>query len=34
VPVLGKLLTQLALDGRTTLPIDFLSCRRAALAGG
>jgi sarcosine oxidase len=31
VPVLGKLLAQLVLDGAPTLPIDFLSCRRAAL---
>ncbi len=34
VPVLGKLLVQLAIDGHATLPIEFLSCRRAALAGG
>jgi sarcosine oxidase len=33
VPVLGKILADLALDGSTALPIDFLSCRRAALAG-
>jgi glycine/D-amino acid oxidase-like deaminating enzyme len=32
VPVLGKILADLALDGRTSLPIDFLSCRRPALA--
>jgi sarcosine oxidase len=31
VPVLGKILVDLALDGRTALPIDFLSCRRAGL---
>lgn len=29
--VLGELLCQLALDGRTSLPIGFLSCRRASL---
>ncbi|HEX4143304.1 MAG TPA: N-methyl-L-tryptophan oxidase [Pirellulales bacterium] len=32
VPVLGQILADLALDGRTSLPIDFLSCRRPALA--
>ena len=31
VPVLGKILADLALDGRTSLPIEFLSCRRPAL---
>ena len=31
VPVLGKILVDLALDGSTPLPIDFLSCRRAGL---
>lgn len=31
-PVLGEALAQLALDGGTTLPIGFLSCRRPALA--
>jgi len=30
VPVLGRILADLALDGRTSLPIDFLSCRRPA----
>lgn len=29
--VLGELLCQLALDGRTSLPLEFLSCRRASL---
>ena len=29
--VLGELLCQLALDGRTSLPLDFLSCRRPVL---
>jgi sarcosine oxidase len=29
--VLGELLCQLALDGRTSLPLEFLSCRRAGL---
>jgi sarcosine oxidase len=31
VPVLGRILADLALDGRTELPIDFLSCHRPAL---
>jgi sarcosine oxidase len=31
--VLGELLCQLALDGRTSLPVEFLSCRRASLQG-
>jgi glycine/D-amino acid oxidase-like deaminating enzyme len=30
-PVLGKVLAELALEGRTELPIGFLSCRRPAL---
>ena len=34
VPVLGRILADLALDGQTALPIDFLSCRRPALADG
>jgi sarcosine oxidase len=32
VPVLGRILADLALDGQTSLPIDFLACRRPALA--
>jgi sarcosine oxidase len=32
--VLGELLAQLALDGRASLPLEFLSCRRASLLGG
>lgn len=32
VPVLGSILADLALDGRTSLPINFLSARRPALA--
>ena len=32
VPVLGRILADLALDGRTDLPIEFLSARRPALA--
>lgn len=32
-PAIGQALADLALDGRTTLPIDFLSARRPALAG-
>ncbi len=31
VPVLGKVLVDLVIDGRTALPIEFLSCQRAAL---
>ncbi|HTU25463.1 MAG TPA: N-methyl-L-tryptophan oxidase [Pirellulales bacterium] len=34
VPVLGQILANLALDGRTALPIGFLGCGRAALASG
>ncbi|HEY1603188.1 MAG TPA: N-methyl-L-tryptophan oxidase [Pirellulales bacterium] len=30
-PVLGEALADLALDGRSSLPIDFLACNRAAL---
>jgi sarcosine oxidase len=33
-PVLGEALADLALEGRTTLPIEFLSCRREALRVG
>ncbi len=32
VPVLGEALVDLAVNGRTELPIEFLSCRRAAVA--
>ncbi len=32
-PVLGEALARFALDGRTALPIEFLSARRAALGG-
>jgi glycine/D-amino acid oxidase-like deaminating enzyme len=31
VPVLGEALADLAERGKTSLPIDFLSCRRASL---
>jgi glycine/D-amino acid oxidase-like deaminating enzyme len=31
VPVLGEVLADLAERGKTTLPIEFLSCRRASL---
>jgi len=33
-PVIGEALADLALTGRTELPLDFLACRRAALHGG
>ncbi len=31
VPVLGRILADLALNGRSDLPIEFLSCRRPGL---